>query len=371
VRFFSKDAYRTFSPEVSVYPEQEREKENEELGFRDQSTPVEGRKKVGSGFGIKKRPSVAGVFEMLNDATGPVFSPLEEPGNLGEGLPEAPSLMKPLPSPDLSNIFNMSHCAGMQDSVSDPFNANATTYYTPQVMDPDSPMEHMEPNGKDENGREEKHVRTASKEEDMMWSLTTQLTLQQELCKQYEIDLNARDELVESLEMKLEAVEREGEKRKGVVRVWKKKVAELEKSVRGLEEEVERGKETSLERSIMDEASGEALRMLHRQIGRLEREKEEWEKREKHLVGEVEDLKREMETRHFMVWLTLLSSSVTDDDLVSWRTDVRMGSVRSRSLLKHCKNAKNRSRNWTTNDAMLLMVLRGWKTIYGNVILKS
>lgn len=117
------------------------------------------------------------------------------------------------------------------------------------------------------------HARTASREEDIIWSLRTQLAFKQELCTQYEIDLGARDELVQALTSRLENTDRENDKRKNILRSWKKKVAELEKMCRNLEEEVDNSRQESLERSIMDEASGEALRQLHRQISQLEREK--------------------------------------------------------------------------------------------------
>lgn len=157
----------------------------------------------------------------------------------------------------------------------DPFRANATTYYTPQTMIPVTP-----PQGS-------AHARKASKEDDVILNLRTQLALQTELCAQYEADLGARDELVEILGKRLGALEKEGEKRKGVLRGWKKKVGELERTCRHLEEEVDLSRQESVERSVMDEASGEALRMLHRQIAGLEREKGEWGRQEEDLKGEV------------------------------------------------------------------------------------
>lgn len=144
----------------------------------------------------------------------------------------------------------------------DPFRANATTYYTPGTMIPPTPPQST-------------HSRTASREEDIIWSLRTQLALHQELCAQYEIDLGARDELVQALTQRAEAAEKEKEKSRNVLRSWKKKAGELERMCRALEDEVDTSRQESMERSIMDEASGEALRMLHRQIAQLEREKEE------------------------------------------------------------------------------------------------
>ncbi|KAL6299306.1 hypothetical protein BKA93DRAFT_606308 [Sparassis latifolia] len=147
-----------------------------------------------------------------------------------------------------------------KEKEKDPFGANATTYYTPGTIVPPTPPQPM-------------HVRTASKDEDIIWSLRTQLALQSELCVQFEVDLGARDELVRVLGARLEASEEECERRKNAVRSWRKRVSELERCVRGLQDEVDRSREESVERSMMDEASGEALRMLHRQIEELEREK--------------------------------------------------------------------------------------------------
>lgn len=67
-------------------------------------------------------------------------------------------------------------------------------------------------------------------------------------------------------------------------------MGELERACRYLEEEVEGSRQESMERSVMDEASGEALRMLHRRIGELEREKADWGRREEGLTGKIERL---------------------------------------------------------------------------------
>jgi chromosome segregation ATPase len=161
----------------------------------------------------------------------------------------------------------------------DPFRANATTYYSHQA--PPTPPPGV-------------HSRTASREEDLIWSLRTQLALQQELCAQFEIDLGARDELVEALTIRLEASEKENDKRKSVVRSWKKKAADLERMCRHLEEEVDNSRQESMERSIMDEASGEALRQLHRQISQLEREKNDIEAVRNSLVQTADNAEAEM-----------------------------------------------------------------------------
>ncbi|GJE92942.1 hypothetical protein PsYK624_091010 [Phanerochaete sordida] len=148
----------------------------------------------------------------------------------------------------------------------DPFAANASTYYTPGTMLPPSPPQ-------------SNHTRTASREEDLIWSLRTQLALKSEICTQFEVDLSAKDELVEILNARLGDSERELDRRKNIIRNWRRRVSELEKCVRNLEDEVERSREESAERSVMDEASGEALRMLHRRINDLEREKKEGDQR--------------------------------------------------------------------------------------------
>ena len=181
-------------------------------------------------------------------------------------------------------------------SEPDPFRANATTFYTPGTLLPPSPPTVVVG-----------HARKPSKEDDLIWSLRTQLALQQELCAQYEVDLGARDTLVSALTQRCEGVEKENEKRRGVVRGWKKKVQELERLCRNLEEEVDRSREESLERSVMDEASGEALRQLHGQIAGLEREKGELVRssliimdpsaRAKEMEDEVAKLREELRQR--------------------------------------------------------------------------
>ena len=143
------------------------------------------------------------------------------------------------------------------------------------------------------------HARTASREEDLIWSLRTQLALQQELNIQYEVDLSARSELVSSLTSKLEHADKDKMQRNGALRTWKKKVQELEKVCRQLEDECERSRQESFERSVMDHASGEALRELHRVITRLEREKVDGEKIAQEQIQKLTDeLKRREESEN-------------------------------------------------------------------------
>lgn len=159
----------------------------------------------------------------------------------------------------------------------DPFSAHATTYYTPGTpprararAGSPSPL-----NSLARIGGPKQHVRNASKEESLIFSLQTQLTMRTEICAQFEADLFARDELVDTMGKKLTKFEEEDSHRKTVLRKWKKRVGDLERMVRHLEEVVDNSRQDSMERSIMDEASSEALRMLHRRIGELEREKEQ------------------------------------------------------------------------------------------------
>ncbi|KAK0497653.1 hypothetical protein EDD18DRAFT_1351422 [Armillaria luteobubalina] len=161
----------------------------------------------------------------------------------------------------------------------DPFSAGAKTYYTPQTNIPITP-----PHGAST------HVRTASREDNVLFALQTQLSLQQELCGQYETDLRARDQLVDILGKKLADVEMEDTKRKGVLRAWKKKVAELEKTCRYLEDEVDGARQESFERSMLDTCSGEALTALQKRIVDMEREKASWRRMEDMFREEVATL---------------------------------------------------------------------------------
>ncbi|KAJ7938343.1 hypothetical protein B0H13DRAFT_1139546 [Mycena leptocephala] len=194
----------------------------------------------------------------------------------------------------------------------DPFSATANTYYTPQTMIPATPP------GGDGAAGAGGHGRKASKEEDIIFSLKTQLALQSELCGQFETDLRARDELVEVLGKKLGEVEREEAKKRNTLKQWKKKVMELERACRYLEEEVEGSRQESMERSIMDEASSEALRMLHRQIAGLEREKESWKRMEEMLreeMGTLEVLLREKSDDVMKLKETLWSRDESEREL--------------------------------------------------------
>ncbi|TBU28291.1 hypothetical protein BD311DRAFT_839778 [Dichomitus squalens] len=166
----------------------------------------------------------------------------------------------------------------------DPFGAHATAYYTPGSGVPPTPPQVVAT-----------HNRKASREEDLILSLRTQLALQTELCAQYEVDLRGRDEMMRMLQSRLDEGEREVERRKGFNKGYRKRIAELERYSRSLEEQVDRSREESMERSIMDEASGQALRSLHQRIEELEREKRELEKSARAREEELQAGRAELE----------------------------------------------------------------------------
>lgn len=144
----------------------------------------------------------------------------------------------------------------------------------------------------------------ASHEEDIIWSLHTQLTLQQELCTQFEIDLGARDKLVAALTIRLGALEKESENRKRAVHSWKKKATDLEKLCRHLEERdslastIQQSQaditELGEELGVTEEASGQVVRQLHDQITQLKLEKSDVEAERNTLVQGVEKAEAEI-----------------------------------------------------------------------------
>ncbi|EIW76789.1 hypothetical protein CONPUDRAFT_139465 [Coniophora puteana RWD-64-598 SS2] len=173
---------------------------------------------------------------------------------------------------------------GGPSSPPDPFRANANTYYTPGSDVPPTPPHALQRHTSNPSGssssthsRSDSGSSSASNVHSQIISLRTQLTLHQSLVAQYEVDLAARDEIVHSLQSSLSSAQgklSDADKRRQQVRAWRKRVAELERVVRGLEGEVERSREESFERSIMDEASAGALRALQTRISELERERE-------------------------------------------------------------------------------------------------
>lgn len=139
----------------------------------------------------------------------------------------------------------------------DPFSAdsNGRTYYQNHISPPRSTHTSVK-----------HHSRQASKDESMLFALRTQLALQQDLCAQYEVDLTARDALVTALNQKLSCTEAEVKKRRETGRGWRKKVLELERVCMHLEQEVDRSRSESSDRSLMDEASSAAMRVMQQKI---------------------------------------------------------------------------------------------------------
>jgi hypothetical protein len=96
--------------------------------------------------------------------------------------------------------------------------------------------------------------------------------LQTELRKQLERDLRSRDELVKDLEEKLAERELAEAVQLAMLKQCKTKVEELERS-----------RQESMQRSIMDEASAESLRIACCYLAGLQREKESWKHTEETL----------------------------------------------------------------------------------------
>ena len=166
----------------------------------------------------------------------------------------------------------------------DPFGAHARAYYTPGSGVPPTPPQVVT-----------MHKRTASREEDLILSLRTQLALQTELCAQFEVDIRGKDEMMRMMQSRIEEGEREVERRRNFNRGYRKRVAELERYSRSLEEQVDRSKEESMERSVMDEASNMALRSLHKRIEELERERRDGEKRERTAAEQLQEATAELQ----------------------------------------------------------------------------
>ncbi|KAJ7712868.1 hypothetical protein B0H14DRAFT_3637229 [Mycena olivaceomarginata] len=120
----------------------------------------------------------------------------------------------------------------------DSFSAHAHTYHTPQT-DATSPQNERAQALRVSNA----DTGTDRYRDREIVAMQTQLALQTALCGQFETDLRARDELVAVLGSKLTEVlqARARAKRPGVLRAWRKKVEELERACRVLEEEAEGG----------------------------------------------------------------------------------------------------------------------------------
>jgi predicted nucleic acid-binding Zn-ribbon protein len=169
----------------------------------------------------------------------------------------------------------------------DPFAADAGTYYTaetriaqtPPELDAMSQASAYFPGALSISGSRgplassESLSRTSSRDDSVLLALREQLAVQEQLARQTELDLAARDELVVALQERLGAANAEVDARRGAIRGWRKKVAELERACRHLEHQADHSARDSMDRSVLEEASSEALRMLHRRIDALETER--------------------------------------------------------------------------------------------------
>ncbi|KAJ7795941.1 hypothetical protein B0H14DRAFT_2620405 [Mycena olivaceomarginata] len=117
----------------------------------------------------------------------------------------------------------------------DPFSAHAHTYHTPPTNATPPQNERAQALGVSnaDTGTDRDRYRE-------IVALQTQLALQTALCGKFETDLRARDELVAVLGSKLTVLQARA-KRPGVLCAWRKKVEELERACRVLEEEAEGG----------------------------------------------------------------------------------------------------------------------------------
>lgn len=343
VRFFSRDAYKIISPDNSVNSS-EPETTSFTARLKDAQHPVKARPSAQNLFSAPDTPSlmapipppdVSNIFDLSQEAELPaipvssdhaplldsaieieesdtnqpdrpytpitrmslhdrshsfsfgqtVFHSLPEDGSAGTARLSRSravsdtvfeSLLHGRPEADINDDSTAFVMCPSPEREKDPFGTNATAYYTPGGMVPPTPPQSTG------------HARQTSREEDLILSLSTQVALHKEMFAQYEADLGARDALVQTLNQRLAESEKESEKRRTSVRGWRKRVNELEKCVKELREEVERSREESMDRSVMDEATGEALRMLHHKIEELEREKTDNDEKESFIQQELQ-----------------------------------------------------------------------------------
>jgi hypothetical protein len=219
-------------------------------------------------------------------STSSVDSPSKKQSTLEAFSPIPPHSQTRTPEADINDPSSL-EIFSLSAPEPDPFGADARTYYTPESLIVQTPHELQiggyfppTPNGQPDRvvgnpATKRNDLRGPSIGEGVVNSLRTQLALQHELCKQYAVDLSSRDEMVNKLRDKLDASIQDAENRKTAVHGWRKKVAELERACRYLEEHADRSLHNSTERSVLEEASGEALRMLHVRINALEKEKRE------------------------------------------------------------------------------------------------
>jgi chromosome segregation ATPase len=157
-----------------------------------------------------------------------------------------------------------------------------------------------------------KHSRETSKEESLIISLQTQLALKTELCGHYETDLKARDEVVEILGKKLANLEKDDTQRKNTLRSWKKKVQELERLCRELEERDEVSLDESKARvDLLVRAKAEADVEINASRDRIVELQEEVERLRRHVHG----LQQESADKEVKIVQMMKQHSLDKEDL--------------------------------------------------------
>jgi hypothetical protein len=219
----------------------------------------------------------------------------------------------------------------------DPFAADAKTYYTPDAHIPQTPEKsqasayfpgalsfgekyrHQATRSTPSLissisgslvGDGASHSRASSRDEGLVTALRAQLDAQEQLSRQYELDLAAKAELVSALQERLANTSAESDQRRSAAKAWRKKVAELERACRALEEQADRSAQDMAERSVLEEASSGALRLMHQRINALENERRDAERtaaqlrdelkrrdeQERLLKEDIRDAKEQIET---------------------------------------------------------------------------
>lgn len=115
-----------------------------------------------------------------------------------------------------------------------------------------------------------------------------------DMCAQFEVDLNARNELIQALMARLQAAEKASEERKNVIRSWKKKAVYMEKLVRYLEEDDECVRHKIAERNARDAARDDELRQMHHHVSQLDQETNDVKDERDTVTQVLEKAKEEM-----------------------------------------------------------------------------
>jgi hypothetical protein len=197
----------------------------------------------------------------------------------------------------------------------DPFAADAGTYYTPESRIPQTPPEQSQvsayfPGALSFGERRHAsspslissingslageldvpsltHSRGSSRDDEIVAVLRNQLALQEQMTREYELDLAAKDELVSALQERLANTSMEADQRRSVARNYRRKVAELERACRVLEQDADRSAQDIAERSVFEEASSDALRIMHQRVAAVETERKEAERTAAELKEEL------------------------------------------------------------------------------------